>query len=288
MDPEIAKLNTRLDRLADAVADLRALTGATYERLEGGRERLAGLRESEAWRRAYTDAEPLITVRIATWNRAELLVERALASVQRQTYSNWEAVVVGDACTDDTEERLAALGDARIRFHNLSVHGPYPEHEVRRWMIGGVPAMNAGLRMARGSWIAPLDDDDEWEDDHLEVLLAAAREERAEFAYGRARCTLDGAPVEKTVGAWPPAYGEIDLTASLYNAGLREFEHDRVAMLMGEGNDWNLVRRLLTAGVRFHFVDRIVSTYAMDHLKGVMERHRNGQKAAEGQKVMDG
>jgi glycosyltransferase involved in cell wall biosynthesis len=280
MDPEVGKIQTKLDRLAEAVADLRALVGATYERMEGGRERLERIRESDTWRRAYSEPEPLVTVRIATWNRAELLVEKALASVLRQTYSRWEAVVVGDACTDDTEERLAQLGDPRIRFHNLPVHGPYPEHEVKRWMIAGVPAMNAGLRLANGSWIAPLDDDDEWEDDHLEVLLGAAREGGGEFAYGRAQCTLEGAPIDKTVGAWPPSYGEIDLTASIYNAALREFEHDQVAMLMGEGNDWNLVRRMWEAGVRFEFADRVVSTYAMDHLKGVMERHRGEKEGA--------
>lgn len=274
MDRDLARLEARLDRLQEAVADLRALVGATYERMEGGRERLERRRDGEDWLRAYTETEPLVSVRIATWNRAELLVERALASVLRQTYPRWEAVVVGDACTDDTEERLAALGDPRIRFHNLPIHGPYPEHELKRWMIGGVPAMNAGLRMAKGSWIAPLDDDDEWEDDHLEVLLGAAREERAEFVYGRALCTLDGESIDKSVGAWPPRYGEIDLTASLYHAALRDFEHDQVAMWLGEGNDWNLVRRMLAAGVRFAFLDRVVSTYAMDHLKGVMERHR--------------
>jgi len=280
MDPEIVKLDTKLDRLTEAVADLRGLVGAAYERMERGPQRLERLREGELWRRAYSEAEPLVTVRIATWNRAELLVEQALASVLRQTYPHWEAVVVGDACSDDTEERLAGLGDSRIRFHNLPVHGPYPEHHVKRWMIGGVPAMNAGLRMAKGSWIAPLDDDDEWEDDHIEVLLGAARKSRAEFVYGRAQCTLEGAPTGKIVGAWPPSYGEIDLTASLYNAALREFEHDQVAMLMGEGNDWNLIRRMLAAGVRFEFVDRTVSTYAMDHLKGVMERHRDGGEPA--------
>lgn len=270
MDAELAKIQANVERLTEAVADLRALVGATYERMEEGRDRLEQLRQGDAWQRAYAEPEPLVTVRIATWNRADLLVERALASVFRQTYSRWEAVIVGDACTDDTEERLAKLGDPRIRFHNLPVHGPYPEHKVKRWMIGGVPAMNAGLRMASGRWIAPLDDDDEWHDDHLEVLLSAARQdEQAEFVYGRAQCILDDEPIDKTVGAWPPSYGEIDLTASLYNAALREFEHDRVAMLMREGNDWNLIRRMLEAGVRFKFLDRIVSTYSMDHLKSI-------------------
>jgi glycosyltransferase involved in cell wall biosynthesis len=280
MDREIARIEERLDRLTKSVADVRALVVATYERIEGGRERLERIRSGELWASAYSDPEPLVSVRIATWNRAELLLERALASVLRQGYSNWEAVIVGDCCTDDTEERLAALGDPRIRFHNLPAHGPYPEDPVQRWMIGGVPAMNEGLRRARGSWIAPLDDDDEWEDDHLELLLGAARSEGAEFVYGRARCLVDGAPIDKSVGAWPPRYGEIDLTASLYNAGLREFEHDEATRFVGEGNDWNLVRRMWAAGVRFEFVDRFVSTYNMDHLRDVVEEKRRGSGSA--------
>jgi glycosyltransferase involved in cell wall biosynthesis len=259
MKPEIAKIDSR-----------------------GGGELVDPLRASSTWQRAYSEPEPLVTVRIATWNRAELLVERALASAYRQTYTRWEAVIVGDACTDDTEERLAALGDPRIRFHNLPVHGPYPEDPIQRWMIAGVPAMNEGLRRAKGSWIAPLDDDDEWEDDHLEVLLGAAREGGAEFVYGRARCTVDGQSIGKEVGAWPPRYGEIDLTASLYNAALREFRHDMMARHLGEGNDWNLVRRMLEAGVRFEFVDRIVSTYAMDHLRDVVRGQRGEQRPVQG------
>jgi glycosyltransferase involved in cell wall biosynthesis len=243
------------------------------------------LRASDSWERAYSESEPLVTVRIATWNRAELLVERALASVRRQTYSNWEAVVVGDCCTDDTEERVRGLGDPRIRFRDLPVHGPYPEDRVQRWMIAGVPAMNAGLRMVRGSWIAPLDDDDEWDDDHIEVLLSTVRERQAEVVYGRVRGYLDGVPADHEIGAWPPRSGEIDLAGVLYHAGLRVFEHDLGARFLNEVNDWNLMRRMWEAGVRFTFLDRVVGTYHMDHFRGVMRHFRETMDASRGQGV---
>jgi glycosyltransferase involved in cell wall biosynthesis len=199
------------------------------------------------------------------------LIERALASVRRQTYSNWEAVVVGDGCTDDTPDRVAALGDPRIRFRNLPVHGSYPEDAKQRWMIAGVPAMSAGLRMARGSWIAPLDDDDEWDDDHIEVLLDAARAAEAEFVYARARCRLEGEVIDKNFGAWPPTQGQIGLITSIYNGALSGFEHDMASRFMNEVNDWNLVRRMWEAGVRFHFLDREVATYHADHTKEVFD-----------------
>lgn len=255
----------------------RAAMGAS-----GDSDLLARIRDSEAWSRAYSEPEPLVTVRIATWNRAELLVERALPSVFAQTYPHWEVAIVGDACSDDTEERVAALGDPRIRFQNLPVNGPYPENLMHRWYVAGVPAMNAALRMARGQWIAPLDDDDEWDDDHLEVLLGAALQDRTELVYGRTRCHLHGDLVEQVFGAWPPRRGTIDLGTVLYNAALREFEHDLDSCLVEEPHDWHLVHRMWDAGVSFKFVDRVVATYHLDHAKEVLMAARARRVAKKG------
>lgn len=269
MDSKLSQIGAQLARLEDEVADLRSLASAAYESVPDGPELLERLRGSETWERAYSEPEPLISVRIATWNRAELLVERALASVLRQTYSHWEAVIVGDGCTDDTAERVTALGDPRISFYDLPRHGPYPEHRGQRWRVAGVPAMNEGLRRVQGSWIAPLDDDDEWDDDHLEVLLDEAREKKAEFVYGRLRCCLDGFELDTSIGEWPPQFGEVSLVAALYNAALREFRHDQAAWLANECHDWDLVRRMWDAGVRFAYLDRVVGTYHRDHVRQV-------------------
>lgn len=260
-DVSLAKIGEQLERLARSVEGARALAGAAYERSARWPERLEEIRSGEQWRQAYAQAEPLVSVRMATWNRAELLVERALASVQRQTYSNWEAVVVGDACTDDTEERIAALGDPRIRFHNLATHSRYPQDPRQRWLVIGMVPMNTAARMARGSWIAPLDDDDEWEDDHLEVLVEAALSTRAELVYGRFRGLLHDPPMEAVMGAWPPRKGEFAFQAAIYNAALRELEYDPMCRFLDEPGDWNLARRMWEAGVRFELVDRIVSTW---------------------------
>jgi glycosyltransferase involved in cell wall biosynthesis len=271
IDPEIAKIQAKLDQLGRTVADAQALIAAAYDRTENGEAKLAKARRDPRWQLAYTSPEPLVSIRIATRNRAELLVERALASVFRQTYANWEVVIAGSACTDDTEERIAALGDRRIRFRNLPVDGPYPEDRIQRWYVAGVPSMNAALRMAKGHWIAPLDDDDEWDDDHLEVLLDAALEARAEFAYGRLRAHLKGEPTGKEVGSWPPRKGQINLNGCLYNAALDGFEHDIKSRFLGEPHDWHLVRRMWEAGVHFAFVERTVATYHADHLQQIFD-----------------
>jgi glycosyltransferase involved in cell wall biosynthesis len=190
-----------------------------------------------------------------------LLCERALPSVLRQTYPHWEVVVVGDACSDDTAGRIAELGEPRIRYHNRPVRGEYPNDPRQRWLVGGIPPMNLAADMARGRWIAPLDDDDEWADDHIEVLLAAARSERAELAYGRLRALLREPPVEAQIGAWPPRLGDFGFQGAIYNAALRSFHYDMACRFLDEPGDWNLARRMWEAGVRFTFVERVVGTW---------------------------
>ena len=68
-------------------------------------------------------ARPKISVVIATYNRSRAL-GHAIESVLRQTFTDWELIVVGDACTDDTAEVVAryAGADPRVRFVNLERH----------------------------------------------------------------------------------------------------------------------------------------------------------------------
>jgi glycosyltransferase involved in cell wall biosynthesis len=95
---------------------------------------------------------PAVSVIIPTYNRADL-VREALASVQAQTYRDFEIVVVDDGGTDGTFEALAAGGQIRVL-----------RHASRR---GVSAARNTGLKAARGKWLAFLDSDDLWLPDKL-------------------------------------------------------------------------------------------------------------------------
>ncbi|MDP3013426.1 MAG: glycosyltransferase family 2 protein, partial [Candidatus Subteraquimicrobiales bacterium] len=94
------------------------------------------------------DDTPLVSVIIPSYNRAQF-IERALNSVRAQTYDNLEMIVVDDASSDDTEERVAAmvLMDNRIS---------YVRHLVNR---GAQAARNTGVHKAKGDYIALLDSD---------------------------------------------------------------------------------------------------------------------------------
>ena len=102
----------------------------------------------------------MVSVVIPTFNRAYCL-PAALASLQRQTHTNWEAVVVDDGSTDDTPKLLARLSseDSRIKVHRQS--------------NGGVSsARNSALELVSGEWVGFLDSDDEWEPWKLAAQLA--------------------------------------------------------------------------------------------------------------------
>jgi glycosyltransferase involved in cell wall biosynthesis len=131
---------------------------------------------------------PRVSVIIATYNRSNVLA-LTLRSLIRQTYQDWDAWVIGDACTDDTEEVVNSLGDPRIRYVNLETnHG---EQSVPN---------NEGVRRSRSAYVAYLNHDDFWLPDHLEAALAPLDNDEAELTFslldiigGSGRRVLGGA-----------------------------------------------------------------------------------------------
>ncbi len=115
-------------------------------------------------------AEPLVSVIIATYNWSSVL-RLAIHSVLWQTLQDFEVIVAGDGCTDDSESVVQSFGDARIRWHNL------PENHGHQ-----TPANNAVLRLARGRYIAYLGHDDIWHPEHLMTLVEAATRANADFS----------------------------------------------------------------------------------------------------------
>ena len=101
---------------------------------------------------------PTVSVIIPTFNRSKLVIN-AIRSVLRQTYRDYELIVVDDGSTDDTPEALKPYMD-RIRY----VHQPN---------LGASAAQNRGGQLARGKWISILASDDVWLPTKLEAQLKA-------------------------------------------------------------------------------------------------------------------
>ncbi len=118
--------------------------------------------------------KPHISVVIPSRNR-RVLVERALHSVLCQTFRDLEVLVVIDGPDMDTQDALSRIEDARLRLFCLE-HG-----------VGGSEARNLGVRYAKGSWIAFLDDDDEWMPEKLEKQLQAAESTEGSLIFVASR-----------------------------------------------------------------------------------------------------
>lgn len=101
---------------------------------------------------------PQVSVVIPTFNRAGLL-PRAMNSVFRQTFSDWELVVVDDGSTDNTESVVRNHASTTVR---------YVRHLECR---GEAAARNTGIALANGSFVAFLDSDDEWLPENLATLI---------------------------------------------------------------------------------------------------------------------
>jgi glycosyltransferase involved in cell wall biosynthesis len=234
--------------------------------MESVTERTAAALERARRERALrpTVADPLVSVRIATFNRPRLLVERAIASVLRQTYQNFEIVVVGDHANPETEAAVRAVGDPRIRYVNLPYRPAYPIDPNAFWQVAGTRAANVGLALCRGEWIAPLDDDDEFTPEHLEVLLQACRANDWEFCYSSMEMEVEPGRW-KITGSWPLRHGHICHASLMYSSALKFLRYDIDAWRTNEPGDWNLWRRMRDAGVRVGFVEQVLGRHYVEH-----------------------
>lgn len=257
----IAALASRNEALHDqtrqTLDELRHVVRADFDGIPELRRLLLQVRGEHEYSAVLAQPNPLITVRIATHNRAEILTESTIPSVLAQTHDNLELIVVGDGCEDGTAERVADIGDPRVRFVAMPHRGVYPTDPRKRWTVAGSPAMNLGAQLAAGQWIAPLDDDDEFLPNHLQILLDTAIAGRFEMIYGKASSTT-GAGTE-VVGEYPPRLAQFSFVAAMYMTPLRFFEYETRSWVLDEPADWNLCRRMLESGVRIGFVDQVVT-----------------------------
>jgi glycosyltransferase involved in cell wall biosynthesis len=282
-DPPMFGFPTRIAAIESELTTLRQLVHRLPDWIENWPRQLAELRRSDLYTQAFVGT-PLITVRIATYDNIDELTTRALPSVLRQTYPHWELLIVGDGCSDEVARRIDDFRDPRISFWNRSVRGPYPEDRYARWLVTGTHPYNDALAAANGAWIASLDDDDEWADKHLELLLREAQRSHSEVVYGKMHVLIEGSEIETSLGTWPPQRGDFIFQSALCHAALRHFRYDPHAYLLQEPADWNLARRMLDAGVRFRFLDREVGTYHVGrddlHASWWLDRARRDQAEA--------
>lgn len=112
----------------------------------------------------YSDKTPTISVVIPCYNQAKYLPE-TLDSLLKQSFTNWEGIIVNDGSPDNTEEIAQSYLEKDTRFRYIvKVNG------------GLSSARNCGINSAKGEYILPLDSDDILEPTYLEKALSVFQE----------------------------------------------------------------------------------------------------------------
>jgi glycosyltransferase involved in cell wall biosynthesis len=164
---------------------------------------------------------PLVTVLTPTYNRAPLL-PRLFESLEAQTYSGFEWLVLDDGSTDDTAAVVAGFA-ARAMF---------PIRYVHRENGGKHAALNTGVAAAHGEYCAVIDSDDWYDPSALEVLCAEWRSiaEPDAFAEVQGLCATSSGEI---IGSRFPGGERMDSDAFeiFYRYGVRG---DKIGMIRTE------------------------------------------------------
>ncbi|MBE9192372.1 glycosyltransferase family 2 protein [Gloeocapsopsis crepidinum LEGE 06123] len=183
---------------------------------------------------------PKVTVIVPAYN-AEQTIVATIASVQQQTYQDWELIVINDGSSDRTLELLKRIREPRMRVYHYS-------------NAGVSVARNRGIALAQGELIAFLDADDLWSADKLELQAAALQQyPHAAVAYSwtyfmnATATTIHAAP-----GVWfeGDVYQQLLVRNFLYSGSNPLVRRDALVLVGGfeptltHGEDWELFVRL--------------------------------------------
>ena len=114
----------------------------------------------------------LISIIVPVYN-TELYLEETIQSVLRQTYQNWELLMVDDGSTDDSASICKAFTKQDPRIHYLyKTNG------------GQASARNLGIKKSKGDWLAFLDSDDLWTEEKLSSQIEEVKKYKPDFLYG--------------------------------------------------------------------------------------------------------
>ena len=238
----------------------------------------------------HFETVPTVSVIIPAYNVAEYIGE-ALDSVFAQTFTSHEAIVINDGSpdTDDLERKLKKYTNG-IRY-------------IKQENRGAAAARNAGLRVAKGEFVAFLDADDRWRPTFLEEQLAFLKSSNADLVYSDAllfgespynrRSFMEVAP---SLGAVTPenllAVTVTVLTSAVLARKRPILEVGLFDERMKRGHDFDLWLRLAKRGVAITYQckvlceHRIVESGLSGNMKSQLKRTLDVLEAIKTREVL--
>jgi glycosyltransferase involved in cell wall biosynthesis len=201
--------------------------------------------------------QPLVGIAMPAYNASRFISE-TIKSVQAQTLSDWELVIVNDGSTDKTMEIIQTFADPRIRL-------------VSQPNQGRGPARARAMRRTRGEYVAFLDADDLWEPEMLQMCINTFKAHPdAGLVHTNWRYLDEFGNKSTTPSYWQPWCGDVldrlilDLPFITPGVVTKRQALEKVGLLREDTqliDDWDMWLLLALSGCRFECVDRPLAYY---------------------------
>lgn len=202
-------------------------------------------RQTPDYLNVFEKTDPLVSVLMATYNAAEMLVNHSLKSVLNQTHRNLEIIIIDDGSTDDTVECVKAINDPRIIIETI------PHQENMNWFATSVAVINHGLKRCTGDYVSHLDDDDWFYPERIEKLVNFNRTAKAEIIHHPFLIHYESFQTYKRimVDSNNCASGEVTTSTLFYHGWFSKVPiGDDNPQTLEHGGDWDKARKILEFG----------------------------------------
>lgn len=216
------------------------------------------------------DNQPLVSVIIPSYNHGHYL-GRCLQSLVDQSYPNWEAIIVDNHSSDDTDVVVAKFADERIQLLKIRNDGVI------------AVSRNMGIRSARGEWLAFLDSDDWWTTDKLQVCMTKGTG-AVDFIYHRLKISTTARRFfqRNTIKTWRvkrPVMMDLMLAGNAIATSSVVVRTSIVQAVGGMNEDKNVVAaedyntwlKIAHLSDNFEYIPRILGFYTV-HAMGMSQR----------------
>ena len=201
---------------------------------------------------------PTVSVIMPTYNQADT-IGLTVRSILRQTFTDFELIVVSDGAGEETDRAMLMFSDARIKYKILDHGNDF-----------GIGALNYGMELAQGDYLTFISSDNLYFSPFLRTLLETIDETGADFSFG------DFLAYEKETGLWieferpPHLSGQFALEhlAVGYTIGIcflftRDIFEAVKPYIVSPHADYDMAARMAIAGAAFHHVPAVLGVNAI-------------------------
>lgn len=199
---------------------------------------------------------PKISVVTSTFNRSDKL-KKCIESVQKQSFKDYEHIIVDDCSTDDTKAVVESFKDPKIKYFKLESN-----------FGNDTRPKNEGIVKSTGEYVAFLDDDNDYRPDHLAILLKAIQDDSSiDLVYGDRFIIDDIAGVDRGIGIASEFDVPLLLKRNYIDTSDILVKRESLFAVGGFDErykkyvDWNLWLRMAKAGIKMKHVAKLITNY---------------------------